>query len=375
MKFLQLTFLKCIRAWKEILLMLFSIAIVVGSLEFILRARKPESTRTLKSQITTLPSGKLYNTYIPNCESILLGHKVTINADGYRGKLVSKAKPKDVVRIVVFGDSHTFGTGADDSNTYPAALESLLNETRTQKFEVLNFGIGGYQLHDSLLHARQKASKYEPDIILITYHGGDLLGHDSIILDRRSKSAETEATKISRKSDGVASVNVRDSPDLNRKDWWGPVKKLERFLYKNSACAYVFLTNFKGVLQQLGVPMKGSIQSSYEEVANNGVAWRLAKEDILSFNHGCGQQDIQLGFVLMPSMAAFDNHPAKDLHALLYNWLTSNDIPTVDLLPYFAGKSAKKLWASDLDHHPNADGYRIAANGVKEFIDNRKLVN
>ena len=71
---------------------------------------------------------------------------VSLNSYGMRDKEYSLAKPQGVYRIAVIGDSFTFGSGIKNvSNTYPKVLETKLNSKNyTSTFDVLNFGIPGY---------------------------------------------------------------------------------------------------------------------------------------------------------------------------------------------------------------------------------------
>ena len=355
---------------KEILLVFLSLAFVICLIEVVLRILEPRTNLELKVETIFLPSGQFYTALVPNQEGLELGHEVTINADGYRGKLVTNQKPKGTIRIAIFGDSHTFGVGASDTTTYPAILEQQLNGVSNRNFEVLNFGIGGYQLNDSLVHARKRAFEYAPDIILITYHGGDLLGHDSIIIDSKSQitSSGNSSKSVDFEPGNIQGENNVSSTSMKR-GFWEKLKEYERSVSRRSIFAMLLTTYLKDLLRTLGVPMKGALFSSYTEIVNNGAAWKAAKKDILSFKRICERKKIRLGFVLMPSIISFEGHPATKLHQSLYNWLTSHKVPTLDLLPNFTGKDAKKLRASNFNHHPNPDAYRIAATGVAQFIN------
>jgi hypothetical protein len=47
-------------------------------------------------------------------------------------------------RLLALGDSHTFGPGVDEEDTYPARLEALLRERTGRRIEILNAGVPGY---------------------------------------------------------------------------------------------------------------------------------------------------------------------------------------------------------------------------------------
>lgn len=102
-----------------------------------------------------------------------LGEKIihTINANGLRDTgEYSVEKPEDTFRIVVMGDSFTYGLFVADGETYPDKLEALLNNktkcSAPKRFEVLNFGVPGYDAEMSAYRYRYRAEQYEPDLVL-----------------------------------------------------------------------------------------------------------------------------------------------------------------------------------------------------------------
>jgi hypothetical protein len=67
-------------------------------------------------------------------------------------------------RILVLGDSYTFGEGVSDDETYASALGRLLANT-----EVVNLGVHGYG-HDQMLeYLRTEGVKYHPDVVILGY--------------------------------------------------------------------------------------------------------------------------------------------------------------------------------------------------------------
>src|SRR3989344_9377246 len=63
----------------------------------------------------------------------------TLNSHGYRGREFSLEKEPKTKRILVLGDSFTFGHGVSDQNTYPFLLEQELRK-KLQNIEVINAG-------------------------------------------------------------------------------------------------------------------------------------------------------------------------------------------------------------------------------------------
>lgn len=95
-----------------------------------------------------------------------------INSDGMRDREFAIPKPKDTFRIACIGDSITYGFEIARKDSYPKQLERLLNTycaDSNQPFEVLNFGVPGYNLKQIVENVKVKVLKYQPDLIIYGY--------------------------------------------------------------------------------------------------------------------------------------------------------------------------------------------------------------
>jgi hypothetical protein len=97
-------------------------------------------------------------------------HVLNSNSRGLRGdREYAYEKPAGVRRLVVLGDSFTFGEGVSDDETYSHHLERLLPGT-----EVLNLGVHGYGHDQMLLFLREEGLKYRPDVVLLGFLYDDM---------------------------------------------------------------------------------------------------------------------------------------------------------------------------------------------------------
>ena len=97
---------------------------------------------------------------------------VTYNSLGYRDHEHSLAKPKDTFRILVLGDSMTFGQGIDNlKDIIPKKLETYLNEnSKKTRFEVISFAHPGYHTDSELYALYTNGFKFPPDLIYMSYY-------------------------------------------------------------------------------------------------------------------------------------------------------------------------------------------------------------
>jgi len=99
----------------------------------------------------------------------------TINADGLRDSVHARPKPDGVFRIVVMGDSVSFGYGVEEAEAYPQVLEELLSElVPDSRIEVVNLAVGGYNPYNEARLLEGVGQSYEPDLVLVQFCINDL---------------------------------------------------------------------------------------------------------------------------------------------------------------------------------------------------------
>lgn len=133
----------------------------------------------------------------------LLGVLHEHNAEGFRTHDFSPPDP-ETLRIVVLGDSLTFGQGLEREHRYTDVLERELG--RGHRVEVLNLGKRGHQMEDLLQVAKRYLPRLQPDLVLYGHCLNDFLPKGKgqyqnnrrwqVPLPERVKDALTERTLI-----------------------------------------------------------------------------------------------------------------------------------------------------------------------------------
>jgi hypothetical protein len=79
-------------------------------------------------------------------------------------------KPSGVFRVVVTGDSYTYGAEVRDDETYPSRVEALLRNG-----EVVNLGVRAYGIDQAALKYLKYGRAYSPDLLIVAIWGPDYL--------------------------------------------------------------------------------------------------------------------------------------------------------------------------------------------------------
>ncbi|MBI4651998.1 SGNH/GDSL hydrolase family protein [Candidatus Desantisbacteria bacterium] len=118
----------------------------------------------------------------PNTTSIFEGcgfrlkpTQVVINSYGIRNDEFNLRKQANKFRILAVGDSVVFGWGVEKKESFVYLLEQMLNNRSSlHRFEVLNFGVPGYNLTQEVELVGAKGIILEPDLIIFYITDNDL---------------------------------------------------------------------------------------------------------------------------------------------------------------------------------------------------------
>jgi hypothetical protein len=109
---------------------------------------------------------------IPNWSATTRGRPLNINSRGLRDREYPYAKPAGTQRILVLGDSFTWGYGVGDSEIFTEVLEAKLASERLP-WEVINTGVSGWGTDQELLFLKSEGHKYSPDIVILALYLGN----------------------------------------------------------------------------------------------------------------------------------------------------------------------------------------------------------
>ena len=96
--------------------------------------------------------------------------RVRVNAQSIRAtRIYPSSAPDGTRRVVIVGDSYTWGENVGNAETFAAQMESVATG-----LEVLNLGVHGYGTDQQLLRLRRDGLPFRPDVVVLAIFGQNI---------------------------------------------------------------------------------------------------------------------------------------------------------------------------------------------------------
>lgn len=264
------------------------------------------------------------------------------NKLGLRDRDFEASKPSVCRRILILGDSFTWGWGVNnESAVFPKLLEKMLNQKidipGVKNIEVLNGGMPG-SLTDQWVDLLIKTEDYfQPDVVLVVFF----------------------------LRDGTLVKSIPDFFDPIRNNIVERNKKsiLYRYLY-----CYRLLKDYIDRMLVANLYTQ-KINRAYLGDKKETVEWEKAKSNIRKIEQYENKRSAVAGLVVFPILVELnERYPFREVCNIIMEFATKNNIPAHSLLPAFMGLNGKDLWVAAYDQHPNEKAHLIAAQSMLPFV-------
>ncbi|HEY0810251.1 MAG TPA: GDSL-type esterase/lipase family protein [Longimicrobiales bacterium] len=262
---------------------------------------------------------------------------------GYRGQNFPRRKPNGERRVVMIGDSFTWGEFVENNQTLPAQLERFLNQ-RCNAVRVVNGGVGGTTILGQDVMA-QRSLAVEPDVIVLVYYENDLrdLVNPYWLELQRNRQAKSRF----------------------------PLSILYPAL-RSTALWHLGLT-VRGRMRQGPAPQNAPQgerlppqlpPEKAEEMRAAYVARLKALADTLK------AKGVDFVFATFPASASFQDSRFHSDALHIVEAAEMAGIKTVDFSQSLraSGLSVNEMYLLPVDDHPRPKGYSLAASQLSEFL-------
>src|SRR5262249_38218439 len=257
------------------------------------------------------------------------------NAHGLRGPEFPLAKPPGVQRVLVLGDSCTFGYLLPEEDAYTSQLQHLLDERRgAGKVHVINAGVPGYGINNEAEFLEHRGLAFHPHAIVVTASSGDL--PDAGV--RKNPDSDGESVDMSRELRLYRSVRMSALMNF-----------LQYLFFKVVVWSDPKMSLDHGLSATNPSPAVQEALRRYEQ--------DFARVTELARAHG-----VPLLLLFSPGQVGLssDRRVGRARGGALAE---KYGVVFVDLLPSFKAERLQKL-SLPADGHPTAEGNRLVAEAV-----------
>jgi lysophospholipase L1-like esterase len=274
-----------------------------------------------------VPNPKLSFAHQPNGHAFLMGVDVKINSQGLRDYEYSLTKPAGVYRIMLLGDSTTFGWGVPVNETTAKILEQNLNAKHLPGYdqvEVLNAGVGNYDTVQEVTYYETRGQAFHPDLVVLVYFIND-----------------PEPVPVERKG----------------------------FLVDSSYLIAFSVNRFDGVLRRIGTRPDWSkyYSSLYDD---NRPGFQACKAALVDLAAATQREHTKLLVAILPELHQINNsYPFAAAHHKIKDVLAAEHAPVLDLIDGLRNHGPEStLWVTPLDDHPNGKANTLVAVQIQDWI-------
>lgn len=373
--------------YQNILLFIISLLVLLLILEMAFRIFLPQvaySSARQNSPKIWQNSDYLPATLKPNAEDIHIGpygdFNVTIKINSYGLRDYERPISMGHARILVVGDSLTFGHGVEMNETFPKQLERMLNRDG-QKYQVFNAGnAGGESPGPYYLYLKNYAmGKFEPDIIILGFSYTDFSDprRYNITMDENGLPSAIRSTFYYVDDDGRGRLTRSAIPLLK----YRPVYKTYEFFLTNS---HLFTFINKAATNIFLIPRRDRFFDS--EYSNEMQAyWDFQKKSMLAISELAKKNKAKFIIAVIPDRrqivdelwsqyaeilddAQLNRTKPSDLVA---EFGKENNITVINLYSIFYEKNKDSTIYLKYDGHLIPEGHKIVADEIHKQINKK----
>lgn len=272
--------------------------------------------------------------------TIKLVRQIPRNSEGFRDKEWRESRPEGVFRILVLGDSFTFGAGVPETDSLlTRRLEATLNARGTgTRFEVLNAGHSGWNTKQEWDFLVDRGLDFHPDLVILAY----------VINDAERENTAFEELKF--------------LPD-----------PYESWIKRRSYLYYFVESRTQRLFERLGLVDQYSdyLLRLYRSDEPYLSEHRHYLEAVIEDSR---RHDAEVLFLIWPIFFHMDDYPFTVAHDLVKSVAAAHQTPVLDLLDVFRGMDERRLIVNPYNYHPNEYANAIAAQALARTLTDLDLI-
>ena len=253
--------------------------------------------------------------HTPNTRAHLMGADVVINSQGLRDREFPLVPAPGKTRILMLGDSLTFGWGVEGDETYSKVLERMLAKGGYDA-EVINTGVGNYNTEMEVAYFLERGYKFKPHYVVLNYFIND------------------------------AEPTPRDHAN---------------FFARHSPAYVYFASRFDMALRMMGSGEKKDWKSYYAGLYEGVDGPGRVAAAIEKLAKYCRENNIKLYIANQPELRNPKEYAFPQVDRMVEEIAAANKVPYIPMLPAVRDLEPETLWVTQPDPHPSAVAHEAFA--------------
>jgi lysophospholipase L1-like esterase len=310
----------------------------------------------------------------------------SFSSQRFRGQQVYQPEPAPgAIRIAALGASFTFGSGANDNETYPSQLQSILQERSKQNhsnfaFEVINAGIAGSVTAEQALWYENWVRQFHPHVVILGV--GCTVDHLTNLFSTDTSGKVTPLPTARLRSSGEEFLAIRTF--INRVPVYA-------FLAQHSELLSLVRISFGELIRRRRMAGLAN-QSAFSHGLSAGdevrdMALPLESGEVSWLKERVEQSGARFAVAVLPcreniypSQSRWSDRIRREypqIVEVLRSLSSREGIPFTDIAPELrerAQRMREPLYYDRFDTHPTPVGYRAIAEIIASFLLEQQVV-
>ena len=331
----------------NIILLIFSTLLTLIAAEVLLRAVGYYGARGGRVESTILVDDPILDyRFLPNSSYIKNNIEFATNSHGWRDIEHVVDKPYQTCRLLVLGDSVTFGYGVPMESAYSRILDEQLASTLDFAIETITIGVSGANLEQEVHLLESEGLRYDPDLVVLGY----VLNDPEVGTSLRAEMAQGQSFFASVKEIAQYSSVANLIYKGGQQAFW----MLRVYLGSDVAADYVETDYFNAL--HSNAEGRERIEASFDRLKSIAAS-----------------SDRKYLVAIFPVFHELDDYAWTSIHDYVSDLALEAGLQVIDLLSAYAEYPASELQVESGDHvHPNVLGHQVAANALFEGLMERR---
>ncbi|MBL7056098.1 SGNH/GDSL hydrolase family protein [Candidatus Woesearchaeota archaeon] len=269
------------------------------------------------------------------------------NSLGFRDKEYNNTKCPHCFRILMVGDSFTYGKGVEEVESFQSIVETRLSNREKDPIEVINTGTDSLSTVLEYLKLKNELFQLDPDLVILNFDISDVV-QDAEYLQLATYSNKGE----------LIGINGCTGQSKSQKEIFLQSKLLSS-------------TDKKKISESPLPPYLIVAQNEYVKSDFVNSLWNVTLNYLDMIVTMTNERNVSIIIVTYPWEIQFKERFSLDPQKRIINFCKKRDISCLDLTEKFKNSNNSYF---GMDAHWNKNGHKLTAESIVTFLEENNIV-